>query len=139
FSVNDDDKNVIIIKQAGKAAALRKLVGSYTLITHSQPSHINSRSQRSDGDNEFTIVHNGAITNCKEIMSLLKKKRARFLRVMQMHGYMINLTKYIYDAHTKDLNLTDLVRAVVKELEGSYVFIFKNKYFSIQLIATRRG
>lgn len=49
------------------------------------------------------------------------------------------MTKYVYDSHNKDLSLTDLVKAVVKELEGSYAFIFKSKYFPNEIVATRRG
>ncbi|KAG0781601.1 hypothetical protein G6F22_009491 [Rhizopus arrhizus] len=37
------------------------------------------------------------------------------------------------------MTLTDLVKAVVKELEGSYAFIFKSKYFPNEVVATRRG
>lgn len=52
---------------------------------------------------------------------------------------VVKLTKYIFDSHNKDLSFTDLVKAVVKELEGSYAFIFKSKYFPNEVVSTRRG
>ncbi|CAO3663574.1 unnamed protein product [Rhizopus stolonifer] len=155
FAVDGDNDEAVIIKQVGKVAALRKLVDEQPLdfekpfishcgmahtrwATHGQPSQINSHPQRSDVDNEFTIVHNGIITNYKEIKLLLEKKGYVFESDTDTEC-VAKLTKYVYDSHNKDLSLTDLVKAVVKELEGSYAFIFKSKYFPNEIVATRRG
>ena len=39
--------------------------------THGAPSATNSHPQRSSSDNEFVVVHNGIITNYKDIKQLL--------------------------------------------------------------------
>ena len=39
--------------------------------THGEPSERNSHPQRSDENNEFLVVHNGIITNSKELRSVL--------------------------------------------------------------------
>ena len=39
--------------------------------THGAPSHVNSHPQRSDLSNQFLVVHNGIITNYKDIKVLL--------------------------------------------------------------------
>ena len=83
-------------------------------------------------------MHNGIITNYKEIKLLLEKKGYVFESDTDTEC-VAKLTKYVYDSHNKDLTLTDLVKAVVKELEGSYAFIFKSKYFPNEVVATRRG
>ena len=39
--------------------------------THGAPSALNSHPQRSDDDNQFVVVHNGIITNYKDIKQFL--------------------------------------------------------------------
>lgn len=39
--------------------------------THGAPSENNSHPQRSDDDNEFVVVHNGILTNYKDIKKFL--------------------------------------------------------------------
>ncbi|KAI8997469.1 glutamine-fructose-6-phosphate transaminase [Pilobolus umbonatus] len=155
FAVDGDKEDITIMKQVGKVAALRKLVKEQTVdfnkhfishcgmahtrwATHGQPSQINSHPQRSDKTNEFAIVHNGIITNYKEIKLLLEKKGYVFESDTDTEC-VAKLTKYVYDSHNQDLNFTELVKAVVKELEGSYAFIFKSAHFPNEIVATRRG
>lgn len=143
------------MKQVGKVAALRKLVDEQQVdfgkpfisqcgmahtrwATHGQPSQINSHPQRSSEANEFALVHNGIITNYKEIKLLLEKKGYVFESDTDTEC-VAKLTKYVYDSHNKEMNFTELVKAVVKELEGSYAFIFKSTHFPNEIVATRRG
>ena len=39
--------------------------------THGAPSEVNSHPQRSDDGNEFVVVHNGILTNYKDIKQFL--------------------------------------------------------------------
>jgi glucosamine--fructose-6-phosphate aminotransferase (isomerizing) len=39
--------------------------------THGEPNAVNSHPQRSDEDNQFVCVHNGIITNYKDIKQYL--------------------------------------------------------------------
>ncbi|CAO3653886.1 unnamed protein product [Mucor hiemalis] len=155
FSVDGDNDDITIIKQVGKVAALRKLVDEQPVdfgkpfisqcgmahtrwATHGQPSQINSHPQRSDEKNEFALVHNGIITNYKEIKLLLEKKGYVFESDTDTEC-VAKLTKYVFDSHNRELSFTELVKAVVKELEGSYAFIFKSTNFPNEIVATRRG
>ncbi|KAI8887805.1 glucosamine-6-phosphate synthase [Backusella circina FSU 941] len=155
FSVDGDNDDIAIMKQVGKVAALRKLVDEQSLdferpfvshcgmahtrwATHGQPSQINSHPQRSDTNNEFTLVHNGIITNYKELKTLLEKKGFVFESDTDTEC-VAKLTKYIFDSNKGDISFTDLVKAVVLELEGSYAFIFKSNHFPNEIVATRRG
>ncbi|KAG2237805.1 glutamine-fructose-6-phosphate transaminase [Thamnidium elegans] len=155
FSVDGDNEDIIIMKQVGKVAALRKLVDEQPVdfakpfisqcgmahtrwATHGQPSQINSHPQRSDENIEFAVVHNGIITNYKEIKLLLEKKGYVFESDTDTEC-VAKLTKYVFDSHNKDMSFLELVKAVVKELEGSYAFIFKSTYFPNEIVATRRG
>lgn len=46
--------------------------------THGEPSQLNSHPHRSDPKCAFSVVHNGIITNYKEIRKLLENKGATF-------------------------------------------------------------
>ena len=42
--------------------------------THGVPCERNSHPQRSDEDNSFVVVHNGIITNYKDVKTYLEKR-----------------------------------------------------------------
>jgi len=131
----DVEKEVLIFKEVGKVAALRKLIENSTQVdwtktfsshcgmahtrwaTHGQPSPINSHPHRSDAKNEFTVVHNGIITNYRELKLVLEKKGYTFESETDTEA-IAKLAKYIYDSQkgNKQLTFTDLVKGVVKEL-----------------------
>ncbi|KAJ1930013.1 glutamine--fructose-6-phosphate transaminase (isomerizing) [Tieghemiomyces parasiticus] len=154
----DEDNQVQIFKQVGKVAALRKLVDEESTntdkvfnihsgmahtrwATHGQPSPINSHPHRSNAQNAFTVVHNGIITNYKELKTLLVNKGYVFESETDTE-VVAKLTQYLYDTQVstgRKPNFVDLVKSVVKELEGAFAFIFKSTYFPNELITTRRG
>ncbi|RKP20552.1 isomerising glucosamine-fructose-6-phosphate aminotransferase [Rozella allomycis CSF55] len=155
----DKDGEVLIFKQVGKVAALRKLIEesktndmnrkflSHTSMahtrwaTHGQPSPTNSHPHRSDPKAQFTVVHNGIITNYKELRTLLEMKGYKFESDTDTEC-AAKLALYIWDqqkAQGKTPSFTSLVKAVIKELEGAFAFIFKSVHFPHEMVATRRG
>jgi glucosamine--fructose-6-phosphate aminotransferase (isomerizing) len=108
--------------------------------THGPPSTVNCHPHRSDANNEFTVVHNGIITNYKELKTVLEKKGYMFESQTDTEC-VAKLAKYLYDSQkgSKTLTLTSLVKAVIKELEGAFALIFKSVHFPSEIVATRRG
>ena len=108
--------------------------------THGQPSDINCHPHRSDPNNEFLVVHNGIITNYKELRAVLEKKGYMFESETDTEC-IAKLAKYLFDSQkgSKALTFSSLVKAVVKELEGAYACIFKSKHFPNEVVAARRG
>ncbi|KAJ1655156.1 glutamine--fructose-6-phosphate transaminase (isomerizing) [Dispira simplex] len=154
----DAPEEIRIYKEVGKVAALRKLVESAAKgtdkkfnihsgmahtrwATHGQPSPLNAHPHRSNEQNGFTVVHNGIITNYKELKTLLLNKGYHFKTDTDTEVVAV-LAQYIYDsqkASGKTLTFLDLVKSVIKELEGAFAFIFKSIYFPHEIITTRRG
>ncbi|OZJ02509.1 Glutamine--fructose-6-phosphate aminotransferase [isomerizing] [Bifiguratus adelaidae] len=151
------EREVLIYKQVGKVAALKKLIADQTDLdvkktfishcgmahtrwaTHGQPSPVNSHPQRSDPNGEFTVVHNGIITNYKELKQLLEKKGYAFESDTDTET-VAKLAKYIWDSQGgKNISFTDLIKTVIKELEGAFAFIFKSTHFPNEVVAARRG
>ncbi|RKO96043.1 SIS domain-containing protein, partial [Caulochytrium protostelioides] len=148
-----------LFKQVGKVAALREKISTQKVdfqkpfishagmahtrwATHGIPSETNSHPHRSDPTNEFMVVHNGIITNYKELRAVLEKFGFQFESDTDTEA-VAKLAKYIYDTQKKTMGntmtFTNLVKAVCKELEGAFALIFKSTHFPNELVAARRG
>lgn len=154
----DGDKpgEIVLFKEVGKVAGLRKRIAESTIntsktfvshcsiahtrwATHGVPSVVNCHPLRSEPTNEFIVVHNGIVTNSAELRLVLQKRGYKFESETDTEAVAI-LMKYIYDTQpSKQANFTDLVKAVLKELEGSFAFVFKSMHFPNEIVTARRG
>lgn len=126
--------------------------------THGQPSRINChphryvlscsrRSEdsishdaivyRSDPTSRFSVVHNGIITNYKELKALLESKGDVFESETDTEC-IAKLTKYIYDQNPK-MDFTTLAKTVISELEGAFGLLLKSVHYPHEVIAARKG
>lgn len=150
----DKKKEVFAFKEVGKVAKLRELIDNSGVdlektfdshcgiahtrwATHGPPSRINCHPHRSDPTWEFSIVHNGIITNYKELKTLLESKGFKFETETDTEC-IAKLTKYIYDQHPT-VGFTDLAKAVIHELEGAYGLLIKSVHYPHEVIAARKG
>ncbi|KAF6764102.1 hypothetical protein DFP72DRAFT_413660 [Ephemerocybe angulata] len=155
--VVDGDKpgQVYFFKEVGKVAGLRKKIAASAIdvdktlmeqvsiahtrwATHGPPSERNCHPIPSDPNAEFIIVHNGIVTNNAELRFVLEKRGYKFQTETDTESVAI-LTKYIFDQHQEKPSFTDLVKAVLKELEGSFAFVFKSAHYPNEVVTARRG
>jgi glucosamine--fructose-6-phosphate aminotransferase (isomerizing) len=145
---------VLAFKEVGKVAKLKQLIveskpdltkvfDSHAGIahtrwaTHGPPSRINCHPHRSDPTWEFSVVHNGIITNYKELKTLLSSKGFRFETDTDTEC-IAKLAKYIHDQNS-GIGFTDLAKAVIQELEGAYGLLIKSVHYPHEVIAARKG
>ncbi|KAG8440903.1 hypothetical protein GDO86_006582 [Hymenochirus boettgeri] len=107
--------------------------------THGEPSATNSHPQRSDKNNEFIVIHNGIITNYKDLKKFLESKGYEFESETDTET-IAKLVKYMYDNRENDeISFDTLVERVIQQLEGAFALVFKSVHFPGQAVGTRRG
>jgi len=147
---------VVYFKVVGKVAGLTKKIATSSLdvekasitqvsiahtrwATHGPPSEVNCHPIRSDSESDFVVVHNGIVTNYSELRMVLQKRGYKFETETDTEAVAI-LTKYIFDSYQgKEISFTDLVKAVLKELEGSFALVFKSRHYPNEVVTARRG
>jgi glucosamine--fructose-6-phosphate aminotransferase (isomerizing) len=152
----DTIKDILFFKEVGKVIGLRKKIAESTVdttksfvsqvsiahtrwATHGPPSEINCHPIRSDAKAEFMVVHNGIVTNSSELRLVLQKRGYKFETETDTEAVAI-LTKYVYDSQPdKRITFTDLIKTVLKELEGSFAFVFKSVHYPNEIVTARRG
>ncbi|ORY24309.1 putative glutamine-fructose-6-phosphate transaminase [Naematelia encephala] len=129
----------------GKTVDMTKVYLSQTSMahtrwaTHGVPSPLNCHPHVSDSHTEFSLVHNGIITNYKELKLVLLKRGYAFRTDTDTEAVAV-LCKYVWDTQPPlRSNFTELIKTVVKELEGSFAFVFKSTHFPDEIVAARRG
>ncbi|VDK46169.1 unnamed protein product [Anisakis simplex] len=105
--------------------------------THGSPKDVNSHPQRSSRNNEFLVVHNGIITNYREMKEYLMKKGHEFESETDTE-VIAKLIQHIADKYP-NYSFRQLVEIAIQQLEGAFALAIKSSRFPGQLVATRRG
>ncbi|XP_057216922.1 glutamine--fructose-6-phosphate aminotransferase [isomerizing] 2 [Triplophysa rosa] len=153
----DHAANISLFKKRGKVKALDEEIYKNESIdldaqldthfgiahtrwaTHGEPSAVNSHPHRSDKNNEFVVIHNGIITNYKELKKYLVSKGYDFESETDTE-VIPKLIKYLYDNRENDfVSFSTLVDRVIQQLEGAFALVFKSIHFPGEAVATRRG
>eukprot|EP00762_Andalucia_godoyi_P000973 ANDGO_03854.mRNA.1 Glutamine--fructose-6-phosphate aminotransferase len=152
------DSSTVIVKMDGNVSRLRSLLetsgvsSDMTVVTshigiahtrwatHGDPSPINSHPQRSDPTNQFVIVHNGIITNYRELKQTLIADGYEFESDTDTEVFA-KLIKFVYDEQSdkSNVSLVDICKEAVSQIHGSYAFLVKSRLFPGEIVATRQG
>ncbi|KAM9312713.1 glutamine--fructose-6-phosphate aminotransferase [isomerizing] 1 [Gastrophryne carolinensis] len=153
----NNSKKIQLIKKKGKVKALDEEIQKQENLdldiefevhlgiahtrwaTHGEPSPTNSHPQRSDKNNEFIVIHNGIITNYKDLKKFLESKGYEFESETDTET-IAKLVKYMYDNRECDeISFATLVERVIQQMEGAFALVFKSIHFPGQAVGTRRG
>lgn len=129
----DDGKGILLVKQTGKVKILEDAIAEQMLkeevdtlllshcgiahtrwATHGCPSELNSHPQRSDLENAFVVVHNGIITNYKDVKTFLEKRGYKFESETDTE-IIAKLIHHLYLQHP-NYSFRELVEQVIMQL-----------------------
>ena len=153
---HETDLGIRLIKKKGKVKALQEeiddaatsldLEGAHHVhcgiahtrwATHGVPSEVNSHPHRSGDDNEFIVVHNGILTNYKDVKVFLQNKGYEFESDTDTE-VIAKLIKHLHSVYPKN-TFRELVEKTIQQLEGAFACCFKSKKFPGECVGTRRG
>lgn len=154
--VGDQSNNIIIVRRTGKVKILEDAVAEICntdaykepitthigiahtrWATHGPPSETNSHPQRSDINNSFVVVHNGIITNYKDVKTLLEKRGYVFESETDTE-VIAKLIHHLWRQHPT-YSFRELVEQAILQLEGAFAIACKSKHFPGECVASRRG
>ncbi|SPP81360.1 glutamine--fructose-6-phosphate aminotransferase [isomerizing] 2 [Drosophila guanche] len=152
-SAGDD---ILLVRRIGKVKVLEDAIGEVCRgegfnqpvdihigiahtrwATHGVPSEVNSHPQRSDVENSFVVVHNGIITNYKDVKTLLEKRGYVFESETDTE-VIAKLVHHLWQTHP-GYTFGELVEQAIQQLEGAFAIAFKSKHFPGECVASRRG
>ena len=153
---HEADLGIRLIKKKGKVKALQDeiddsatsldLEGAHHVhcgiahtrwATHGVPSEVNSHPHRSGHDNDFIVVHNGILTNYKDVKVFLQNKGYEFESDTDTE-VIAKLIKHLHSVYPKN-TFRELVEKTIQQLEGAFACCFKSKKFPGECVGTRRG
>ncbi|CAK5013810.1 unnamed protein product [Meloidogyne enterolobii] len=152
---NKDQNDVGVFRKTGKVDALYDHIkdakdldmevtysvhcgiGHTRWATHGKPKDENAHPQRSNTNNDFVVVHNGILTNYKDIKGYLEQKGHKFESETDTE-VIAKLVQHIYERHT-DFSFRQIVEMAIQQLEGAFALAFKSRHYPGQLVAARRG
>ncbi|EDV53335.1 glutamine--fructose-6-phosphate aminotransferase [isomerizing] 2 [Drosophila erecta] len=149
-------QSIMLVKRTGKVKVLEDAVAEVCLgqdyslpiethigiahtrwATHGVPSEVNSHPQRSDEENSFVVVHNGIITNYKDVKTLLEKRGYVFESDTDTE-VIAKLVHHLWQQHP-GYTFGELVEQAIQQLEGAFAIAFKSSHFPGECVASRRG
>ncbi|TBU18288.1 glucosamine-fructose-6-phosphate [Ordospora colligata] len=156
---DDSDIQLVRIRAVGKVECLAQAVQTQCNInlsrkvqgyagiahtrwaTHGQPSVENSHPLSSDKDNHFLVVHNGIITNYKEIRVDLEKKGFIFESNTDTEcAAKLAMDTYIQmSKDNKCVSFVDVIKNVAKQCDGAFAFVFVSSYFPNEMVIVRKS
>ncbi|XP_078285241.1 glutamine--fructose-6-phosphate aminotransferase [isomerizing] 1 [Rhinoraja longicauda] len=149
-------RQIHLIKKSGKVKMLEDVINKQDTVdldiefevhlgiahtrwaTHGVPSSLNSHPHRSDKNNEFIVIHNGIITNYKDLKKFLESKGYLFESDTDTES-IAKLVKYMYDNREDDISFATLVERVIQQLEGAFALVLKSIHYPGEAVCTRRG
>ena len=106
--------------------------------THGEPSARNCHPVTSGPSAEFTVVHNGIITNFAKLKSFLEDEGQHFQTDTDTE-VIPKLCALIYATREEPIPFSQLVMQALRQLEGAYAVLVQSIHYPGELVCCRKG
>lgn len=116
-------------------------MGHTRWATHGEVHVRNCHPHVSSGDHEFVVIHNGIITNYKDIKQMLQKEGYEFTSETDTE-VLAKLCLYFHRELSASGELFDFKTIVMRMssvIQGASAVLVKSKFYPAELVAFRRG
>lgn len=105
--------------------------------THGEPAINNTHPMRSDLSGKFLCVHNGIITNYKEIREYLESKGYVFESQTDTEC-AAKLALHYYNS-SPNSSFVEIIKKVVQSCDGAFAFAFISTFYPNEMVAVRKS
>lgn len=106
--------------------------------THGEPSANNSHPVSSGPQHDFSVVHNGIITNYRELKQYLEKAGEVFTTETDTE-VIPRLCHYVYKNLEGPVEFSKLVMDVLEKLQGAYALLIQSTYYPGEVVSCCKG
>lgn len=149
---NDTDNEFVMFRSVGKVNSIENVlegidfnkevnnhagVAHTRWATHGEPAIRNTHPVRSDLNNHFLCVHNGIITNYKEIKEYLQGKGYEFESQTDTE-VAAKLALHYYKENPAQ-SFVQIIKKVITSCDGAFAFCFISSYYPNEIVAVRKS
>lgn len=142
FVIDQGRVSTDVLQKFGQQACPHAAISHTRWATHGEPSENNSHPITSGPEADFTVVHNGIITNFSKLKAFLEEEGQELTTDTDTEVIPKLCTLFYHnlvESGEGPLPFSKLVMQVLQKLEGAYAILVLSRHYPGELVCCRKG